>query len=296
VTACHPDRRPTRLASPPRSSLRACGAVPPHGCRGRHNENDWHRRSAERLVELAAIPAGSHVLDAATGTGFAALAAARAVGESGRVTGIDLSRGMLREAEAAARDQRVDVEWLQADATSLAQFANGSFDAVTCAAGLLYMPVDAALREWHRVLRPGGIIAFTSMRAGSPLVGRLFRDHAAEFGVALADPSLELGSPDACRTALERAGFTVSGIVEEANVLAAQDLAVAWQSNVKSPAHAAVEQLGSEQLEELRGRYMAGLARALSETPDALTRAEILYVLARRRAMGRPETTHPSEL
>lgn len=61
----------------------------------------WHRRAAERLVALCALRPGDRVLDAATGTGFAALAAARVVGPEGRVVGVDISPGMLRQARAA---------------------------------------------------------------------------------------------------------------------------------------------------------------------------------------------------
>ena len=63
--------------------------------------NEWHRTCAERLVALCEIPAGCRVLDACTGTGFAALAVARVVGREGRVVGVDVSAGMLVEAERA---------------------------------------------------------------------------------------------------------------------------------------------------------------------------------------------------
>lgn len=63
---------------------------------GSYAKNDWHRRCAERLVALCDLPVGCRVLDACTGTGFAALAAAQAVGPEGRVYGVDVSDGMLR--------------------------------------------------------------------------------------------------------------------------------------------------------------------------------------------------------
>ena len=68
--------------------------------------NDWHRRCAERLVVLCGLRPGSSVLDAGTGTGFAALAAARVVGGEGHVYGVDISGGMLREASAAVTSPR----------------------------------------------------------------------------------------------------------------------------------------------------------------------------------------------
>jgi ubiquinone/menaquinone biosynthesis C-methylase UbiE len=67
---------------------------------------------------------------------------------------------------------------VQADTTSLSQFADGSFDLVLCSAGLIYLHVDVALRKWCRLLEPGGLIGFSAMRAGFPVPARLFREHA----------------------------------------------------------------------------------------------------------------------
>jgi ubiquinone/menaquinone biosynthesis C-methylase UbiE len=66
-------------------------------------ENEFHRRAATRLVELAKLQSGKHVLDIATGTGLAAIAAAMVVGSTGSVLGTDFSLGMLQQAQ-----QKVD--------------------------------------------------------------------------------------------------------------------------------------------------------------------------------------------
>lgn len=143
----------------------------------RYNQNEWHRVCAERLVAFSNVRSGAVVLDAGTGTGFAAIAAARAAGPRGRVVAIDLSSGMLRIArQHQAESASAPVEWVHGNATELSGYSAGGFDAVVCAAALLYMPVPAALAEWHRLLRPGGTVAVSSMRAGSPVAGRLLRE------------------------------------------------------------------------------------------------------------------------
>lgn len=86
--------------------------------------NGWHRRVAERLVALCRLRPGSRVLDAGTGTGFAALAAATAVGRDGHVLGVDVSPGMSREARAAARASGLETIEFSADALSLAWESN----------------------------------------------------------------------------------------------------------------------------------------------------------------------------
>jgi SAM-dependent methyltransferase len=122
----------------------------------KYNGNDWHRLSAARLVEFCALRHGSKVLDAGTGTGFAAISAARAIGPEGHIVAVDLSAGMLRVAqEHRLRTSEARIQWVQGDAVNLSTYSAASFDAVLCSAALLYMPVAEALAEWHRLLVSG---------------------------------------------------------------------------------------------------------------------------------------------
>jgi ubiquinone/menaquinone biosynthesis C-methylase UbiE len=245
--------------------------------------NDWHRRCAERLVSLCQLQRGERVLDAGTGTAFAAIAAARVVGSNGHVLGVDVSSGMLRAARAAIEaDGFENLELREADATQLPDLADGTVDVVTCAAALLYMPVAAALREWHRLLKPGGRVAFSTMCAGSPPAGRIYRECALAFGVSLHDPSAALGSPEVCREALAAAGFDVIGITSETIEFTSQDLTLAWESNFRSAGHAAVQSLSAETLEAFKYAYLNALAREEAERPGALNQADLLYVVGRR--------------
>lgn len=245
--------------------------------------SDWHGRCADRLVAVCPLRPGDRVLDAATGTGLAALAAARVVGPAGSVCGVDISTGMLREARAALNASGLtNVELQAADATSLQRFDAAAFDAVLCAQGLLYMSPPAALLEWHRLLKPGGHLAFSSMAADSPPPARIFRECAAAFGVSLPDPSAPLGSTLSCRTALERAGFAVVNIVSEAIEFSAHDLTRAWDSNLRSAWHGGVRRLGEAQQAALRRAYEEALAAAACDDPAALHRASILYAIGRR--------------
>ena len=128
------------------------------------------------------------MLDAGTGTGFAARAIARRVGPTGHVLAVDISPRMLEQARTVIDDAHLpNVELLEGDVSDLRGLGAASLDAVVCSAGLLYMPVVKALREWHRLLEPDGVVAFSTMTAGSPSAGRIFRACAAKFGLDLKD-------------------------------------------------------------------------------------------------------------
>lgn len=117
-----------------------------------------------RLVELARIPSGAHVLDVATGRGAALFPAAKSVGTQGRVIGIDLSEGMVTETakEIARLNLPPNIEVRQMDAEHL-QFPDESFDFVLCAFGIFFFPqLDRAMSEIRRVMKPNGRIVVTT--------------------------------------------------------------------------------------------------------------------------------------
>jgi ubiquinone/menaquinone biosynthesis C-methylase UbiE len=248
-----------------------------------YRESDWHRRSAQRLIDLCRLKPGDRLLDLGTGTGFAALHAAKQVGAGGHVLGVDISEGMLREARRdAAGAGLTNVVFVRQDATSLPDLADGSFDVVTCATSLLYIPIVEGLGEARRVLRTGGVMAFSTIRSGCPLAGRLFRERAAGYGVAIPDPCEPLGSEGACRRALSAAGFDEIDVVIETIDFSPRDLERAWESNLHAPSHHDVRRLPADALGGLEREYREALAAQAQADPSALLRSEMLYGLARR--------------
>jgi ubiquinone/menaquinone biosynthesis C-methylase UbiE len=123
----------------------------------------FHTYFGERLVEAAGVREGDHVLDVATGQGACLIPAASAVGATGSVVGIDLSREMLdvlNRAIAEAELDHVRTELMDAEAL---QFDDRSFDVVTCAFAVFFFPDrQHALAELVRVLRTGGTVAFST--------------------------------------------------------------------------------------------------------------------------------------
>jgi ubiquinone/menaquinone biosynthesis C-methylase UbiE len=112
----------------------------------------------ERQLDLARIAGGESVLDVGCGTGTLAIAAARRVGETGAVTGVDPSAELLARARKKAHRARVSVTLETAGGESL-PFPDESFDVVLSSLVFHHLP-HAALRssalEARRVLKPGG--------------------------------------------------------------------------------------------------------------------------------------------
>jgi len=115
-----------------------------------------------RLVNWLSPKPGTKLLDIATGNGAVLLPAARLLASNGHVTGIDLSGGILQQAEALARAEGLtNVELRKMDAEHL-EFHDETFDFVTCAFSLFFFPnMEAALREMYRVCKPGGWLGLT---------------------------------------------------------------------------------------------------------------------------------------
>jgi ubiquinone/menaquinone biosynthesis C-methylase UbiE len=117
---------------------------------------------ARAAVELAGIRPGAAVLDAPCGFGRHSIALAR---DGYSVTGVDRSRVQLDEARKQAEGDE-NPRWLQADVREL-PLGDESFDAVlNLFSSLGYRGEDgdrSTLREFLRVLRPGGAVVIETM-------------------------------------------------------------------------------------------------------------------------------------
>jgi len=110
------------------------------------------------MLDLADLEPGNAVLDVGCGTGTLLLAAAERVGPAGTLHGIEPATEMAAHARHKAEARRVPLEIVEGSADSL-PYPPASFDAVFCTLVLHHLPrsmLEVAIREMHRVLRPGG--------------------------------------------------------------------------------------------------------------------------------------------
>jgi ubiquinone/menaquinone biosynthesis C-methylase UbiE len=126
---------------------------------------------SELLIEALDVHSTERVLDVATGSGNAALAAAR---RGCDVTGVDYVPALLDRARLRAQSEELRIEFVEGDAEAL-PLPDGSFDVVTSVFGSMFAPnQEKTAAELARVVKPGGRIGIVA-HTPDGFIGNLFK-------------------------------------------------------------------------------------------------------------------------
>ena len=126
--------------------------------------------AAPELIKFAGVHRGDRLLDVGCGTGVVALTAAQV---GAKVSGSDLTPELIMRAKENAQISNLNIDFQIADVEDL-PYKDNEFDFVLSQFGHMFAPrPEVALKEMLRVLKPGGIIAFSTWPP-ELLTGRLF--------------------------------------------------------------------------------------------------------------------------
>ncbi len=205
---------------------------------------------AVHLVRHAGIKPGQRVLDVACGTGVVAITSAR---RGAQVTGLDLTPELLTAARENARLAEVEVDWREGDVEQL-PFEAAAFDVVVSQFGHMFAPrPEVAVSEMLRVLKPGGVIAFSTWPP-ELLVGSMFAltgRYMPSPPQGVAPPPL-WGDPNVVR---ERLGTAVRDLRFNRGTMVVPTLSIRHQRDImertSGPVRKLVEALSAADPEKL---------------------------------------------
>jgi len=203
-----------------------------------------------RLVSVAGIEPGQHVLDVATGRGAVLFPAAEQVGQTGDIVGIDLADEMARAAneEAARRGLQARVRVMDAEHL---KFPDATFDYVLCGFGIMFFPDrERALGEFRRVLKPDGRLAVSTWRI----------DQTSEIKAVLTELGMKppgqpgwITEPDELSRLLTRASFTSVRVLADSQSFRYIDVDEYWRQARGTGFRRVLDALDAVQTERVRG-------------------------------------------
>ena len=211
------------------------------------------------LVNEAGLRPTERVLDVGCGTGTIARLAAERVGLNGRVSALDVNAAMLTVARSLP--SAIPIKWYETAAESV-PLPDASFDVVFCQIALQFVADKvAALREMHRVLRPGGrlLISTPIPNAFFDVLDREIAHHVNQEAAAFVHAVFSLNDPAEMRDLLVAAGFQVPKLRNHRKQLhlpPARDFM--WQYIYCTPLMALLPQAGNEQTQALERAVVAG--------------------------------------
>ncbi|MET3504223.1 class I SAM-dependent methyltransferase [Halalkalibacter oceani] len=134
----------------------------------------------KQLLDKETIPATTRILDAGCGLGMTSIYLANTY--EAEVTALDLNHEMLRLTEEACRQAAAEVSLCHASIEAL-PFPENTFDFVIAESVTAFADYEAALTEYKRVLKPGGIVLSIDMLQKQPISPTELEEVTGFYGI-----------------------------------------------------------------------------------------------------------------
>jgi ubiquinone/menaquinone biosynthesis C-methylase UbiE len=232
-----------------------------------------------RAVEFAALRGGEYVLDVCCGAGSSTIPAAHAVGQGGRVIGVDFAGDAVMRGRERARAEGLGNAELRVADFDQVYFRPASFDAVLCVFGIFFLPdMSASLSKMWRFLRTGGRLVIVTrgpdvFEPANTVFWEAVRRERPELYKTFA-PWERLTTPEMVRDIFGRAGIANVEIESEDpghELESAEDF---WALVMGTGYRGTVDQLTNEERERVRAACLRIEARRLT--------SPVLYAVARK--------------
>ncbi len=231
---------------------------------------------AERLLShMQGVP-GANVLDVATGRGAVLKLVLPMIGQKGKAVGIDISPKMIEALQEEIRKPNVSLFCMDAEHLS---FADNTFDIIYCGFGLFFFPdPKKALREFQRVLKPGGKIAVSTWGKMS-IHKQAMSEKLLAMGIDPTIIAFPMPSVQELNTLFTETGFLEVRVVQDRLEHPYANFDQWWNSLWGHGMRTGLEELNKEQLASLKAKLFEELKSEYR--PDGFyENLEVFYTLA----------------
>lgn len=214
----------------------------------------------KKLVEFADLRKGSSVLDIACGRGAVLFPSSEAVSNSGEVVGIDISKGMISQTNQEIQRRKIEnTQVFVMDAERL-NLSDSHFDYVLCGLCLFFFPdLMRALREFFRVLKPGGYVISSTFKKQKDdeltkewdQLNKSFKDRVADVPKV---ETLNLNTSREIKQKMLEAGFVKPEVIIRRKTFYYRDEDEWWQTAWSHVHRRYLERIPAEYLPEYKSR------------------------------------------